>query len=79
MDSGQRPSKIVFAAAILALPCRLWLFLLTLNLKRLWRRLVVRERGVRASVGTIWTFLDRAGLTFKKSPRMRWSRTALTS
>lgn len=38
-----------------------------------------RERGVRASVGTIWTFLDRAGLTFKKSPRMRWSRTVLMS
>ena len=25
------------------------------------------ERGIKASVGTIWTFLDRAGLTFKKS------------
>ena len=37
------------------------------------------ERGVRASVGTIWTFFDRAGLTFKKSPRMRWSRIVLTS
>ena len=37
-----------------------------------------RERGLRASVGTIWTFLDRAGLTFKKSRHMRWSRTALT-
>ena len=37
------------------------------------------ERGLRASVGTIWTFLDRAGLTFKKSPRMRWSRTVLMS
>ena len=24
------------------------------------------ERGLRASVGTIWIFLDRAGLTFKK-------------
>jgi hypothetical protein len=24
-----------------------------------------REAGVSASVGTIWTFLDRAGLTFK--------------
>jgi len=24
------------------------------------------ERGVRASTGTIWTFLDRCGLTFKK-------------
>lgn len=38
-----------------------------------------RERGLSASVGTIWTFLDRAGLTFKKSPRMRWSRAVLTS
>jgi len=38
-----------------------------------------REQGLRASVGTIWTFLDRAGLTFKKSPRMRWSRIGLTS
>lgn len=37
------------------------------------------ERGLMASVGTIWTFLDRAGLTFKKSPHMRWSRTVLTS
>jgi len=37
------------------------------------------ERGIRASVGTIWTFLDRAGLTFKKSPRMRWSRAVLMS
>ena len=24
------------------------------------------ERGVQASIGTIWTFLDRSGLTFKK-------------
>jgi transposase len=24
------------------------------------------ERGVKASIGTIWTFLDRCGLTFKK-------------
>ena len=23
------------------------------------------ERGMKASVGTIWTFLDRCGLTFK--------------
>ena len=37
------------------------------------------ERGLTASVGTIWIFLDRAGLTFKKSPRMRWSRTVLMS
>jgi transposase len=26
------------------------------------------ERGVTAGIGTIWTFLDRCGLTFKKSP-----------
>ena len=31
------------------------------------------ERGISASVGTIWTFLDRCGLTFKKSPRTRRS------
>ncbi len=37
------------------------------------------EAGVSASVGTIWTFLDRAGLTFKKRPPTRPSRTAQTS
>jgi transposase len=37
------------------------------------------ERGVSASIGTIWTFLDRSGLTVKKSPRMPRSRTAPTS
>jgi transposase len=37
------------------------------------------EAGVSASVGTIWTFLDRAGLTFKKRPPMRASRTVRTS
>jgi transposase len=37
------------------------------------------EAGVSASVGTIWTFLDRAGLTFKKRPPMPPSRSALTS
>ncbi len=36
------------------------------------------EAGVLASVGTIWTFLDRAGLTFKKRPPTRPSRTAQT-
>src|SRR3954469_25171900 len=30
------------------------------------RRRLVAEKGVRASTGTIWTFLDRCGLTFKK-------------
>ena len=37
------------------------------------------EAGVTASVGTIWTFLDRAGLTFKKRPPTRPSRIARTS
>ena len=36
------------------------------------------EAGVSASVGTIWTFLDRAGLTFKKRPPTRPSRIAPT-
>ncbi len=36
------------------------------------------DAGVTASVGTIWTFLDRAGLTFKKRPPTRPSRTART-
>ena len=36
------------------------------------------EAGVSASVGTIWTFLDRADLTFKKRPPTRPSRTART-
>ncbi len=34
-----------------------------------------RERGVRASIGTIWTFLDRCTMSVKKSPAMRPSRT----
>jgi transposase len=37
------------------------------------------EAGLRASVGTIWTFLDRAGLTFKKRPPTRPSRSARMS
>jgi transposase len=37
------------------------------------------ERSMRASVGTIWTFLDRCGLTVKKSPRTRPSKTGPTS
>ena len=36
------------------------------------------EQGITASVGTIWTFLDRCGLTVKKSPRMPPSRTGPT-
>lgn len=37
------------------------------------------EAGISASVGTIWTFLDRAGLTFKKRPPMRLSKRGQTS
>jgi len=40
---------------------------------------LAREASVSASVGTIWTFLDRAGLTFKKrrpTPRSRSVRTS---
>ena len=37
------------------------------------------ERGLRASVGTIWTFLDRCNMTVKKRPPMRRSRIGLMS
>jgi transposase len=37
------------------------------------------ERGVTASVGTIWTFLDRCDMTVKKRPPMRRSRIGLMS
>ena len=40
---------------------------------------LLSEAGVSASVGTIWTFLDRAGLTFKKRPPTPPSRSAPTS
>ena len=49
-----------------------------LTIRELQEQLVA-ERGVRASRATIWMFLDRAGLTFKKRPRMRPSRTGRTS
>jgi len=37
------------------------------------------ERDVYAARATLWTFLDRCGLTFKKRPRTRPSRTARIS
>jgi transposase len=37
------------------------------------------ERAVYAARATLWTFLDRCGLTFKKRPRTRLNRTARTS
>ena len=43
------------------------------------RERLLSEAGVSASVGTIWTFLDRAGLTFKKRRPTRLSRSGRTS
>jgi transposase len=43
------------------------------------QRRLTAERGMKASVGTIWTFLDRCGLTFKKSLRTRQSGIGPTS
>ncbi len=40
---------------------------------------LVAERSVSAAVGTVWCFLDRCGLTFKKRPRTPPSRTGRTS
>ena len=40
---------------------------------------LAEERGIKASVSTVWTFLDRCGLTFKKSPRTRRSGIGPTS
>jgi transposase len=40
------------------------------------RRRLVEERGVRAGTGTLWRFFDRRGMTFKKRPAMRASRSA---
>jgi transposase len=37
------------------------------------------ERGASAGVGTVWVFLDRCGLTFKKRPRMPLSKSGQTS
>ncbi len=37
------------------------------------------ERGMSAGVGTVWSFLDRCGLTFKKRQRTPPNRTGRTS
>jgi transposase len=39
----------------------------------------LHEAGVIASTGTIWKFLDRNGLTFKKRPPTRASRNVRMS
>lgn len=38
-----------------------------------------RERGVRVSLATVWTFLDRHAMTFKKRRRMQPSSNGRTS
>lgn len=43
------------------------------------RRRLIEERGLEVGVGTLWRFFDRRGITWKKRPRMRVSRTARTS
>ena len=40
---------------------------------------LVDERGLRVGIGTLWRFFDRRGMTWKKRPRTRQSRTARTS
>jgi transposase len=40
---------------------------------------LARERGVQAGRATLWTFLDRCGLSFKKNRHTRPSRIARTS
>lgn len=40
---------------------------------------LLEEHGLKAAIGTLWKFLDRRGLTVKKRPRTRPSRTAPTS
>lgn len=43
------------------------------------REKLVVERGMGAGVGTVWSFLDRCGLTFKKRPRTPPSKNGRTS
>jgi len=49
-----------------------------ITLKEISGRLVA-ERGVSACPSTLWHFLDRRGITFKKRPRMPRSRTGRMS
>jgi transposase len=48
-----------------------------ITLKELSARLA--ERGHRFSIGSLWRFFDRHGITWKKRPRMQASRTARMS
>ena len=49
-----------------------------ITLKEMQERLR-KERGVSAGIGTLWQFLNRRGLTFKKNRRTPRSKTAPTS
>ena len=49
-----------------------------LTISELLERLLAR-RGVKVSRSTLWTYLDRCGLTFKKRPRTPASRIVPTS
>ena len=49
-----------------------------LTLAEIQRRLA-QERGVRAAIGTLWGFYRQQGLTYKKRPAMRRSRTGRRS
>ncbi len=49
-----------------------------LTISELLERLLA-SRGVKVSRSTLWAFLDRCGLTFKKSPRTPASRIVPTS
>lgn len=39
---------------------------------------LLEEHGLKAAIGTLWKFLDRRGLTVKKRPDTRPSKTAPT-
>jgi len=49
-----------------------------LTISELLTRLLV-DHDVKVSRSTMWEYLDRCGLTFKKRPPTRASKTALTS
>ncbi len=42
-------------------------------------RAMLAERGVQVGYGGLWRFFERHGITVKKSPRMRPSKTGRTS
>jgi transposase len=48
-----------------------------ITLKEMRQRLA-DECGVRAGYGTLWRFFDRRGITVKKRPAMRASRSVMT-